>query len=61
MLDVETPLLNPLGTITSDRRNPVSPRANRLMTTPDDDLVDLVADRQHGVQRREQAAGADAR
>ncbi len=33
--DVDTPLLKPDGTITSERRNPVRPRANRLITTPD--------------------------
>ena len=32
--EVPTPVVMPVLTITSERRKPVSPRANRLITTP---------------------------
>ena len=32
---VGTPVVIPVSTITSERRNPVTPRANRLITTPE--------------------------
>ena len=33
--EVPTPVVTPLLTITSERKKPVSPNANRLITTPD--------------------------
>ena len=56
---VGTPVEMPVGMITSERRNPVSPSASRLMTTPEMIWSTRRLTLSARVQQGDEAAGED--